>query len=64
MISASCPRSRKYSPIVQPEYADTYCIAADSEALAATTMVYSIAPLASSARTTFLIEEAFCPIAT
>src|SRR5574337_602523 len=29
MISASWPRSRKYSPIVPPEEADTYCIAAD-----------------------------------
>jgi hypothetical protein len=64
MISASCPRSRKYSPIVQPEYADTYCIAADSEADAATTMVYSIAPCCSSARTTFLIDDAFWPMAT
>src|SRR3569623_714086 len=64
MISASCPRSRKYSPIVQPEYAATYCMAADSEAEAATTMVYSIAPFASSARTMFLIVDAFWPIAT
>src|SRR3569623_2111039 len=64
MISASWPRSRKYSPIVQPEYADTYCMAADSEAEAATTIVYSIAPLASSARTMFLIVDAFWPIAT
>ena len=58
MISASWPRSRKYSPIVQPEYAETYCIAADSDADAATTMVYSIAPACSSARTTFLIDDA------
>ena len=32
-------RSRKYSPIAQPEYGAVYSIAADSEALAATTMV-------------------------
>ena len=46
MISASSPRSRKYSPIEQPEYAETYCIAALSAAEAATTIVYSIAPFA------------------
>ena len=34
-------------------------VAPDSAAEAATTMVYSRAPLASSARTTFLIDEAF-----
>ena len=64
MISASWPRSRKYSPIVQPEYGAMYCIAADSEAEAATTMVYAIAPCSSSLRTTFAIVEAFWPIAT
>ncbi len=41
-----------------------YCIAADSEAVAATTIVYSIAPCSSSLRITFLIDDAFCPIAT
>ena len=41
-----------------------YCIAALSAADAATTMVYSIAPVDSSARTTFLIDDAFWPIAT
>ena len=50
--------------MVQPEYAATYCMAADSEADAATTMVYSMAPACSSARTTFLMLDAFCPIAT
>jgi hypothetical protein len=40
------------------------CIAADSDAVAATTMVYSIAPNSSSLRTTFLIDEPFWPIAT
>ncbi len=39
-------------------------MAADSEAEAATTMVYSIAPACSSARTMFLIVDAFCPMAT
>src|SRR5215475_5620845 len=41
-----------------------YCIAADSEADAATTIVYAIAPNSSSFRTTFAIVDAFCPIAT
>ncbi len=41
-----------------------YCIAAESEAEAATTTVYSMAPCSSSVRTTFLIDEAFWPIAT
>ena len=37
---------------------------AATNAEAATTMVYSIAPACSRARTTFLIDEAFWPIAT
>ncbi len=41
-----------------------YCMAADSEALAATMMVWSIAPFSSSLRTTPAIELAFWPIAT
>ncbi len=41
-----------------------YCIAAESDAVAATTMVYSIAPCSSSLRTTLAIVEAFWPIAT
>ena len=41
-----------------------YCIAALSAAEAATTIVYSIAPLDSSARTMFLIVDAFWPMAT
>src|SRR5690606_12466279 len=64
MIRASSPRSRKYSPMVQPAYGAMYCIAAESEAVAATTMVYSIAPCSSSLRTTFAMVEAFWPIAT
>jgi len=50
--------------MAQPEYGEMYCMAADSEAEAATTMVYSIAPCCSSERTMFLIDEAFWPIAT
>src|SRR4249920_3764609 len=64
MMRASWPRSRKYSPIVQPEYGAMYCIAADSDAVAATTIVYSMAPYSVSLLTTFLIDDAFCPIAT
>ncbi len=63
-MSASSPISRKYSPIVHPEYGAMYCMAADSEALAATTMVWSMAPCSSSLRTTPAMEDAFCPIAT
>ena len=64
MISASSPRSRKYSPMVQPEYGAMYCIAADSDAEAATTMVCAIAPCSSSLRTTLAMVECFWPIAT
>ena len=39
-------------------------MAAESEAEAATTMVYSSAPCSSSLRTTLLIVEAFWPMAT
>ncbi len=41
-----------------------YCIAADSDAEAATTVVYAIAPLASSLRTMLEMVEFFWPIAT
>ena len=41
-----------------------YCIAADSDAVAATTMVCAIAPFSSSLRTTLATVEAFWPIAT
>ena len=40
-----------------------YCIGAGSEAEAATTMVYSIAPASSSIFTTWATDERFCPIA-
>ncbi len=41
-----------------------YCIAADSDAVAATTMVCARAPFSSSLRTTLATVEAFWPIAT
>ena len=50
--------------MLQPEYGAMYCSAADSEAPAATTMVWPIAPCSSSLRTTPAIEDAFCPMAT
>ena len=64
MISASSPRSRKYSPIAQPEYGAMYCIAAESAAAAATMIVWSSAPFSSSLRTTLAIDDCFWPIAT
>ena len=56
--------SRKNSPIAQPEYGAMYCIGAGSEAVAATTIVYSIAPCSSSVLTTCATVDRFCPIAT
>ena len=41
-----------------------YCMAADCEAEALTTMVWSIAPASSSLRTTAATEESFWPTAT
>ncbi len=41
-----------------------YCIAADSEAVAATTMVWARASFSSSRRTTLATVESFWPIAT
>ena len=64
MMSASSPLSRKYSPMVQPEYGAMYHMAGEIEAEAATTMVWSMAPNSSSLRTTLAMEEAFWPIAT
>ena len=61
MISASSPLSRKYSPMVQPEYGAINCSAAVSDAAAETTMVCSIAPCSSSLRTTAAMLDAFCP---
>ena len=41
-----------------------YCIAAGTEAEAATTMVWAMAPFSSSLRTTLAIEDCFWPMAT
>jgi len=58
-ISASSPRSRKYSPIVQPDVGADVLHGGRLEAVAATTMVYSMAPACSSDAPAFLTEEAF-----
>jgi len=47
MIRACLPLSLKNSPIAHPVYGARYCRGAASEAVAATTMVYLIAPLKS-----------------
>ena len=58
------PLSRKYSPIAQPVYGAMYCSGAGSDAVAATTMVYSIAPASSSFSTTWATVDCFWPMAT
>ncbi|CQR23483.1 Uncharacterised protein [Yersinia enterocolitica] len=45
--------------MAQPEYGAKYCNAADSEAVATTTMVLANAPCSSSLRTTLETVEAF-----
>jgi len=64
MISACWPWSRKNSPMVTPEYGAMNCSGAGSEALAATTVVYSIEPNLCSLSTTWATVDCFCPIAT
>ena len=56
--------SRKYSPIVTPAYGAMYWSGAGSEAVAATTVVYAMAPASSSTLTTWATVERFWPIAT
>ena len=50
--------------MAHPEYGAMYCIAAESDADAATIMVCFSASCSSSFLTTAAIEDAFCPIAT
>ena len=50
--------------MAQPLYGAMYCRAAESEALAATTMVCASASCSSSLRTTAAMLEAFWPMAT
>ena len=50
--------------MVQPVYGARNCIGAGSDAVAATTMEYSIAPYSSSVCTNCATVERFCPIAT
>ena len=63
-MSACILLSRKYSPIVTPAYGAKNCIGAGSEALAATTVVYSMAPWRVSLSTTCATVDCFWPMAT
>ena len=64
MIRASMPLSMNHSPIEAPENGARYWSAAESEAAAATTMVYSMAPAFSSSEMTRAMLDCFWPIAT
>jgi len=55
---------RKYSAMVTPVYGARNCSGAGSEALAATTVVYSMAPNWFSLSTTRATVDCFWPIAT
>ena len=50
--------------MVQPVYGARNCIGAGSDAVAATTMEYCIAPFSSSVRTSCATVERFWPMAT
>ncbi len=54
----------KYSAMAAPAYGAMNCIGAGSDALATTTMVYSMAPCCFSRSTTAATVDCFCPIAT
>ena len=54
----------KYSPIAQPAYGAMKLSEAASDAVAATMIVYSIAPLSSSVAATRAMDAAFWPMAT
>ncbi len=58
------PLSRKNSPMAQPAKGARNCIGAGSDAVAATTMEYSIAPCSSSTFTNWATVERFWPTAT
>ncbi len=58
------PLSRKNSPMAQPANGARNCSGAGSEAVAATMMVYSSAPLSSSDLTIWATVERFWPMAT
>ena len=64
MHSACSPPYRKYSPIAAAEYGARYFSGADCEAVAATTVVYSMAPAARRRATTVATVDAFWPMAT
>ena len=54
----------KYSAIETPEYGAMYWSGEESDAVAATTIEYAIAPVSSSVLTTRATVDAFWPIAT
>ena len=58
------PLSMNHSPIAAPANGARYWFAADSEAGAATMMVYGIAPAASRAAINRAMVDSFWPIAT
>ena len=64
MMRAWRPESRKCSAMVTPVYGARYCIGAGSDAFAAMTVVYSIAPYCFSLSTTRATVDCFWPIAT
>lgn len=63
-MRACFPLSLKYSPIAQPEYGAKYYRGAASDAVAATTIVYFIAPASLKVLTKFETVDLFYPIAT
>ncbi len=64
MTRACFPLSRKYSPMAHPAYGAMYCSGAGSEAVAATTVEYAMAPPSSRIFTTCATVDRFCPTAT
>ena len=58
------PLSLKYSPIVHPVYGAKNCSGAESEAVAATIVVYFRAPASSKVFVICATVERFWPIAT
>src|SRR5260370_2216159 len=64
MMSACMPLSMNHSPMAQPENGARYWFVAESDADAATTMLYFIASFSSSTLMTRAILDCFWPTAT
>ena len=58
------PLSMNHSPIAAPANGARYWLVAESEAVAAMTMVYGIAPASSNTLTTRATFDCFWPTAT